>query len=501
MSVRKHPIAHAVLIAIAMAILCQPLCTTPAAAATDQSMENLALGPYIVIGWNDLGMHCMNKNFADLAVLPPHNTVWATVIKRGDATHSPQVMGAPYSVDYRIEDNTYSVGKTDFWSYENLLFGVNLPDNVGLEGNGLTGTMTWSTDHFQVLGIPITPWTDSDLLHEQPYQLGWLDAKDGSNNVVASTEIVVPVSTEMTCNACHHPNVGETVEHAILRQHDAEEGTNLVNSRPVLCANCHGSNALGMPGNPNLPSLSQAMHEQHAEETNDCYKCHPGPNTRCLRDVMSTQHGMTCQDCHGSVQNVATTIENGRQPWLQEPRCGDCHGAGHSEQPNTLFRNSRGHGGLYCETCHSSPHAILPSREERDNRQNVNLQGFTGTLRDCKVCHGITPPSGGPHGYWPADAEDAATGKATLVVSPNPLRSTTEVHYRVADSQPIRLAVYDATGRAVRTLTRQSQTPGEHTLVWNGNDDEGRAVAAGVYYCKLETGGKSSSAKIVKLER
>ena len=116
----------------------------------------------------------------------------------------------------------------------------------------------------------------------------------------------------MTCNACHHPNAGETVEHAILRLHDSEEGTNLVNSRPVLCANCHGSNALGMPGNPNLPSLSLAMHQQHAEETNDCYKCHPGPNTQCLRDVMSQHYGMTCQNCHGNTLNVATTIENGR---------------------------------------------------------------------------------------------------------------------------------------------------------------------------------------------
>jgi hypothetical protein len=501
MSARNHPIAHAVLVAVTLAAVWIPLHATPAAAATDETMENLALGPYIVIGWNDLGMHCMNKTFADLAVLPPFNTFWATVIKRGDATHLPQVMGAPYSVEYRIEDNTYSVGKTDFWSHENQLFGVNLPDNVGLAGFGLSGSMAWTTDHFQATGVPVTPWTDTNLITEQPFQLGWLDAKDGSNNVIASTEIVVPVSTEMTCNACHHPNVGETVEHAILRRHDAEEGTNLVNSRPVLCANCHGSNALGMPGNPDLPSLSEAMHAQHAEETNDCYKCHPGPNTQCLRDVMSTQHGMTCQDCHGSVLDVATTIENGREPWLEEPRCGDCHGAGHAEQPNTLFRNSRGHGGLYCETCHSSPHAILPSREERDNRQNVNLQGFAGTLRDCKVCHGITPPSGGPHGYWPADAADAVTGGALLVASPNPLRSTTEIRYRVADSNPILLTVYDATGRAVRTLTRSAQTPGEHTLVWNGKDDGGRAAAAGVYYCKLETGGKSASTKIVKLDR
>ena len=93
----RHATIRAILIAAAAVLLWLPLQANPAAAATDEQMQNLALGPYIVIGWNDLGMHCMNKNFADLAVLPPFNTFWATVIKRGDATHSPQVMGAPYS--------------------------------------------------------------------------------------------------------------------------------------------------------------------------------------------------------------------------------------------------------------------------------------------------------------------------------------------------------------------------------------------------------------------
>jgi len=257
-----------------------------------------------------------------------------------------------------------------------------------------------------------------------------------------------------------------------------------------------------MPGNPNLPSLSEAMHEQHGEVTNDCYKCHPGPNTQCLRDVMSQRFGMTCQSCHGTTANVARTIDQGREPWLEEPRCQTCHGPNYAEQPNTLFRNSKGHGGLYCETCHGSPHAILPSREERDNRQNANLQGFVGTLRDCKVCHGITPPSGGPHGYWPTDATEAGTAQEMLLLaSPNPMRATTEIRYRVLDREPIRLAIFDVNGRAVRTLTGNAQTPGDHTLVWDGNDDAGRDAAVGVYYCKLETGGKTASAKLVKTDR
>ena len=72
------------------------------------------LGTHIVIGWNDLGMHCANRSFADLCVLPPYNTIWSVVIVRGDATTLPQVHVAGYEVTYSLPDNTYSAGKTDF---------------------------------------------------------------------------------------------------------------------------------------------------------------------------------------------------------------------------------------------------------------------------------------------------------------------------------------------------------------------------------------------------
>ncbi len=462
------------------------------------------LGAYILIGFNDLGMHCSNKDFADLAVLPPYNTFWSVLIRRGAVGQAPEVVGGPgYRVSYEFPANTYSVGKTDFWSYEDQLFGVNLPDNIGLTGNGLAGEMGWHTDHFVAEGVPLTPFDDADLVHEQPFQLALLRAYDAQDQLLATTEIVAPVSNEMTCNACHVPQPGETVEHSILRRHDSEAGTDLVHQRPVLCANCHGSNALGLPGNPELKSLSQVMHEKHAEHTDDCYTCHPGPVTQCLRDVMNTQYGMTCQDCHGDLLEVATSIEQGRRPWLDEPRCGDCHGANYAEEPNTLYRNSdNGHGGLFCATCHNSPHAILPSREERDNRQVVELQGHAGTLRDCAVCHGVTPGAPGPHGYYPTGLQDPDLKddlRARVEVAPNPMVGRAEIRYRVIDGSPIRLLISDAAGRTVRTLTSRSQTPGDHSLVWDGRDAADRSCPAGVYFVRLETGRQVASARLVRI--
>jgi len=352
---------------------------------------------FIIISWNDLGMHCSNKDFSKLAVLPPYNNIRAQVIKKGTTTTLPQVVTTGYNVQYSIPGNTYSVGKTNFWTYSQQLFGVSLPPNIGLTGVGLTGAMTPIENYFFVDGVPITPYLDNNLLTENPFQLALVEVRNSSNTVLFSSQPVVPVSNELSCvsSGCHNS------EQSILNAHDREGGFN-PNNTPILCATCHADNALGMPGHSGVPSFSFVIHDKHKDKTNNCYKCHPGPNTQCFRDIMHTG-GMVCQDCHGNMANVSQTIENGRQPWLQEPSCGaaSCHGANYAEEPGKLFKQSRGHGGLFCSACHGSPHAIQPTVQPNDNIQNTLLQGFSGTLRRCEVCHGVVPDLPGPHGYVP----------------------------------------------------------------------------------------------------
>jgi hypothetical protein len=361
-----------------------------------------ALGDYALIGWNDLGMHCMSESFANIAVLPPYNTLWAQLIRRGP---SPQIVTAGVTIEYSILDNTYSAGKTNFWTYAQALFGVALPPNVGLTGATLAGAMHAASDHFAVEGIPLTPYRDSAPTTWYPYQLAHLVAKDSATGaVLAETTTVAPVSTEMHCEFCHADGMREgiatgNVETNILTLHDRENGTNLMNQRPVLCARCHASNALGMPGQPGLPNLSRAVHKAHREaaggnDINACYNCHPGQQTQCLRDVMYAK-GMVCQNCHGTIADVANPS---RRPWIDEPRCENCHGPAYAENPGKLYRQSVGHGGLYCEACHGSPHAILPTNQANDNIQNIALQGYAGTLDKCSVCHQRTPVGAGPHG-------------------------------------------------------------------------------------------------------
>lgn len=446
---------------------------------------------FIIIAWNDLGMHCANKYFGNMCILPPYNNQHAQVIKVGTALTLPQITTFGMKVTYEIPGNTYSVGKTDFWTYAPSLFGVTLPSDTGLTGVGLTGIMVANSNYFHVEGIPVTPYPDSDLVNEHPFQLALIKLYDAGNNLLASTQSVIPVSNEINCisSGCH------TSEQNILDSHENVPGFN-PSVKPILCANCHQDNALGTSGTLGTPVFSEAIHNKHGGITNDCYKCHPGPNTQCFRDIMKT-NGMVCQDCHGSVDHVGQTISNGRQAWLEEPDCGAvaCHGPEHGAEPNKLFRNSKGHGGLYCSACHGSPHAILPTNNANDNIQNISIQGYAGTLNNCVVCHGITPTGAGPHGLFASSISyDPFTGNQDQLMNiyPNPVMGSTTIPFMIANAGKINLSLYDQNGKCVRIFINQSLQQGSYSV----NFETGE-LSHGVYFYILKTIRTSFSKKMV----
>jgi mono/diheme cytochrome c family protein len=373
-------------------------------------------------------MHCYNPDFKNIAILPPYNTLWAQVIKVGNP---PQIVTTGIIVEYSFPDNTYSAGsptypdKTNFWDYSQKLFGVTLAKDIGLTGKGLSGQMTAASDHFIAEGIPITEFTDTTAKSGDPstwtaypWQQALIVVKDAATGVeLASTPTTAPVSTEINCGNCHGDDGDATTKYPItptgnvdmniLALHDylnaaafTSKGYQpLMDNRPVLCASCHSSNALGAAGVTGVKSLSNAVHGHHiivsdiTPDTNGCYNCHPGPITQCLRDVMSQEEGMTCIDCHGTLSNVAKNTN----PWLNEPRCDSCHED--STQTQALYRFSVGHSGVYCEGCHDSTHAIAQSREQIDGLKFVLLQGEAETLKECTVCHTTKPSKDFTHTY------------------------------------------------------------------------------------------------------
>jgi cytochrome c peroxidase len=109
----------------------------------------------------------------------------------------------------------------------------------------------------------------------------------------------------------------------------------------------------------------------------------------------------------------------------------------------------------------------------------------------------------GPHGEVPQApvAVPAAPVAARLYAGfPNPFTASTIVRYDLAQASSVDLAVYDVAGRLQRRLdARAIAVPGSYAVSWDGRDDGGRGVPAGVYFYRLVTAHGVQTARVVRI--
>jgi YVTN family beta-propeller protein len=82
---------------------------------------------------------------------------------------------------------------------------------------------------------------------------------------------------------------------------------------------------------------------------------------------------------------------------------------------------------------------------------------------------------------------------------PNPFSRATTIRFEIAEPTHVRLAVYDVTGRLVRTLVDADLKPDLYSVVWNGTDRGERRVASGIYFCRIEAGSFVRTSKLLLL--
>lgn len=80
---------------------------------------------------------------------------------------------------------------------------------------------------------------------------------------------------------------------------------------------------------------------------------------------------------------------------------------------------------------------------------------------------------------------------------PNPFNPTTAIDFTLPKTSRTSLVVYEVTGRLVRTLVDDVLPAGAGSATWDGRDDAGRPVAAGVYFARLEADGVRLQRKMV----
>ncbi|MFH1844958.1 MAG: FlgD immunoglobulin-like domain containing protein [bacterium] len=80
---------------------------------------------------------------------------------------------------------------------------------------------------------------------------------------------------------------------------------------------------------------------------------------------------------------------------------------------------------------------------------------------------------------------------------PNPFNPSTTFEFAAETPQRLRLVIYDASGRQVALLHDGMVNAGWQRVVWDGRGDDGRAVASGVYFARLQADTVTRIRKIV----
>lgn len=83
---------------------------------------------------------------------------------------------------------------------------------------------------------------------------------------------------------------------------------------------------------------------------------------------------------------------------------------------------------------------------------------------------------------------------------PNPFSAEAAISFSLPSTGHVNVTIYDMTGRAIRTLSDTDMMAAEHSLIWDGLDETGHAVGAGVYFCRLQACGETVTQKMLRIE-
>ena len=84
--------------------------------------------------------------------------------------------------------------------------------------------------------------------------------------------------------------------------------------------------------------------------------------------------------------------------------------------------------------------------------------------------------------------------------SPNPFNPATRIGFTLSQANQARLEIYNILGQRVKVLMDEYLEPGSHSVVWNGTDDDGNAVAGGVYLYRVTAGDQTSTRKMILMK-
>ncbi|MBN1782188.1 T9SS type A sorting domain-containing protein [bacterium] len=96
-----------------------------------------------------------------------------------------------------------------------------------------------------------------------------------------------------------------------------------------------------------------------------------------------------------------------------------------------------------------------------------------------------------------AVAVHTGPGYALYQNFPNPFNASTAIRFACPHADEVQIRIYNACGDLIRILATGHFSAGEHSCVWNSEDDTGQPVTTGVYFCKMKVGDRIETKKMM----
>ncbi len=105
----------------------------------------------------------------------------------------------------------------------------------------------------------------------------------------------------------------------------------------------------------------------------------------------------------------------------------------------------------------------------------------------------------------PGDSESSSSENASAKTSiqarsyPNPFNPETEIAYTLSSPEIVQIQIYNIGGQVVRTFEMGHQTPGSHSVRWDGRNENGEPAASGIYFFRIDAGQDNVTNRMVLL--
>lgn len=323
-------------------------------------------------------------------------------------------------------------------------------------------------------------------LHDAKHGSKYVSSASGAANpcLTGNEASCLDVRRSIQCAQCHYTPALDLLHAGPVDDQGMGEDGRQQSRHVSMSRAMHGNHGKYKDLFPDMPapnSASRTPDQVNLVLQETCYSCHPGKVTKCLRGAMASG-GVVCQDCHGQMSQVGNDFSANlpatgkldltkRVPWANEPKCQSCHvgdatsiaaidrrnmivgkdgirllqaylktDAAKAVLPTiqsptsrfaenaSLYRLSKGHGGVMCKGCHGSTHAEWPNGNPNanDNVAARQLQGHSGVIAECATCHTGTLANNlnGPHGIHPINSPSFVSGHEDLAkANPNSCRA------------------------------------------------------------------------------